>query len=122
MLIVSPEWAGSGYLWWPALCALCPKRWCFPEGRPVYLRGGTDLVPAPRWRTWAFLLDSRPAQMPGHPTSPPAVAPPMLLVGPPPQPLGAPPAQDPGADLMVAHRHTDTLPLGNRQGKRPRTS
>jgi len=24
MLIVAPEWSGPGYLWWTALCALCP--------------------------------------------------------------------------------------------------
>jgi len=47
MLVVAPEWSGQGYPWWTALCALCPRRWCFPEGRPVYLLGGTDLVPAP---------------------------------------------------------------------------
>jgi len=57
MPVVATEWSGPGYPWWTALCALCPKRWCFPEGRPVYLRGGTDLMPAPRWRTWAFHLD-----------------------------------------------------------------
>jgi len=62
MLVVVPECSGPGYLWWTALCALCPKRWCFPEGRPLYLRGVTDLVPATRWRTWAFLLYSRPPQ------------------------------------------------------------
>jgi len=33
MLVVAPEWSGPGYPWWTALCALCPKRWCFPEGR-----------------------------------------------------------------------------------------
>jgi len=47
MLIVDPEWSGPGCPWWAPLCALCPRRWCFPEGRPVYLRGGTDLVPDP---------------------------------------------------------------------------
>jgi len=74
MLVVALEWSGPGYLWWMALCALCPRRWCFPGGRPVYLRGGTDLVPAPRWRTWAFLLDSRPPLLPGPAGPPPAVA------------------------------------------------
>jgi len=63
MLIVAPEWGRPGYPWWAALCALGPRRWCFPEGWPVYLRGGTELIPAPRWRTWAFLLDSRPPQV-----------------------------------------------------------
>jgi len=48
VLIVAPEWGGPGYPWWAALCALCPRRWCFPDGRPVYLRGGTELMPAPR--------------------------------------------------------------------------
>jgi len=33
MLVVAPEW--SGYPWWTALCALCPRRWRFPDGRPV---------------------------------------------------------------------------------------
>jgi len=51
MLVVCPEWSGPGYPRWSALCALCPKRWCFPEGRPVHVRGGTGIVPAPRWRT-----------------------------------------------------------------------
>jgi len=71
MLVVAPEWSGPGYPWWTALCALCPKRWCFPEGRPVYMRGGKDLVPAPRWRTWAFLLDSQPLQLLGPAAPPP---------------------------------------------------
>jgi len=59
MLVVGPDWGGPGYPWWAALCALCPRRWCSPECRPVYLRGGTELMPTPRWRNWAFLLDSR---------------------------------------------------------------
>jgi len=85
MLVVAPEWTGHGYQWWSDLCALCPKKWCLPEGRPVYLRGGTVLMPAPRWKTWAFLLDSRPLQPPG-PTAPP----PDLDPVPPPTPPGCP--------------------------------
>jgi len=46
MLVVAPGWSGPGYPWFTALCTFCPKKWCFPEGRPVYLRGGRDLVPA----------------------------------------------------------------------------
>jgi len=116
MLVIAPEWSGPGYPWWKALCALCPKRWCFPEGRPVYLRGGTDLVPAPRWRTWAFLLDSRPPQQLGLAPPPPTVALAVTPAGPSP-PRVAPLDQDPGAQLMAAHRHTETLPLGSRPGK-----
>jgi len=33
------------------------------------------------------------------------------------QPQGAPPAHDPGANFMTAHRHADSLPLGRRPGK-----
>jgi len=99
-----------------------PQEVVLPRGPAGVPSRGYGSGAGPRLRTWAFLLDSRPAQLPGHPTSPPTGAAPMLLVGPPPQPVGAPLAQDPGADLMVAHRHADTLPLGNRQGKRPRTS
>ena len=83
MLIVAPEWGGPGYPWWAALCALCPRRWCFPEGRPVYLCGGTELMPAPRWRTWAFLLDSRPPVVPGPAAVPPAVPAALTLTNPP---------------------------------------
>jgi len=83
ILIVAPEWGGLGYPWWAALCALCPMRWCFTEGRPVYLRGGTELMPAPRWRTWAFLLDSRPLLVPGPPAVPPAVGAALTLTNPP---------------------------------------
>jgi len=50
MLIIAPEWPGLKYPWWAALCALCPKRWQFPQDRPLYLRGGTDLMLAPKWR------------------------------------------------------------------------
>jgi len=57
MLIIAPEWPGLQCPWWAALCALCPKRWQLPQDRPLYLRGGTDLMPAPKWRTWAFFLD-----------------------------------------------------------------
>jgi len=67
MLVIAPEWPGPQYPWLAALCALCPKRWELPQDRPVYLPGGTDPMPASRWRTWAFLLDSREglqAQMP----------------------------------------------------------
>jgi len=39
MLVIPQEWSGTWYPWWTALCALCPKRWCLPEGRPVSLRG-----------------------------------------------------------------------------------
>jgi len=35
----------------------------------------------------------------------------------PPAPRVAPPDQDPGAQFMAAHKHTDTLPLGSRPGK-----
>jgi len=59
MLVVIPEWSGPGYPWRTALCALCPKMSCLPEGRPVYMLWGTELVAAPGWRTWAFLLNSR---------------------------------------------------------------
>jgi len=54
---------------------------CFPEGRTVYLRGGNDLVPATRWRTWAFLLDSRPPQHFGLTPPPPTVAVAVTPVG-----------------------------------------
>jgi len=114
MLIVAQEWPGPQYPWWAALCALCPKRWQLPQDRPVYLRGGTGPMPAPRWRKWAFLLDSREglqAQMPPTPLPPPThqpLAPPVSET---------PRDQDPGAQLMVAHRHTDTLPPGSRPGK-----
>jgi len=118
MLVVTPKWSGPGYPWWTALCALCPRRWCFPEGRPVYLRGGTDLMPAPRRRTWAFLLDSRPQQQLGLAPPPPTVTLAVTPVGPPPG--IAPPDRDPGAQLMTAHRHTDTLPLGSRPRKSDR--
>jgi len=40
MLVGAPEWSAPGYPWRTALCALCHRRWCFPEGRPVNLRGG----------------------------------------------------------------------------------
>jgi len=40
MLVVVFEWSGSGDPWWSAVCAICPKKWCFPDGRAVYLRGG----------------------------------------------------------------------------------
>jgi len=74
MLVVAPELSGPWYPWWTALCTLCPKRWCFPEGRPVYLLWGTDMVPAPRWRPRAFALDSGPPQQSGLAPPPPAVA------------------------------------------------
>jgi len=115
MLVVAPEWGGPRYPWWAALCALCFRRWCFPEGQPVYLRGGTELIPAPRWRTWAFLLDSRPLVVPGPAAVPPAVPAVLTLMKPPPSAAEGALAPDPGADLMAAHRHADTLPLTNKQ-------
>jgi len=59
MLIVAPEWPGPHYPWWTMVCALCPRRLQLPQDRPIYLRGGTDVMPAPKWRMWAFLTDSR---------------------------------------------------------------
>jgi len=56
MLIIAPEWPGPQYPWWTALCALCPRRWQLPLDRPLYLRGGTDLMPAHRRRTWCWTL------------------------------------------------------------------
>jgi len=94
MPVVATEWSGPGYPWWTALCALCPKRWCFPEGRPVYLRGGTDVVPAPRWRTWAFLLDSRPPKQLGLAPTPPTMTLAVTPVGPP--TTGGAPGPGPG--------------------------
>jgi len=82
VLIIAPEWPSPQYPWWTALCALFPRRWQLPRDRPLYRRGGTDLMSAPRWRTWAFLLDSREgsqAHMP--PPPPPNLLPPL----PPPQ-------------------------------------
>jgi len=113
MLIVAPEWPGPQYPWWATLCALCPKRWQFPQDRPVYLRGGTDLMPDPRWRTWAFLLDSREGAEANMPPPPPPILPQTSA----PRMSEAPRALDPGAQLMTAHRHKDTLPLGSRPGK-----
>jgi len=89
MLVFAPEWSGPEYPWWTALCALCPRKLCFPEGRPVYLRGDTDTVPAPWWRTWAFLLDSRPPQLPGHPAPPPGAPSGVAPTVPPPTVGGA---------------------------------
>jgi len=41
----------------------------------VYLRGSTDLMPAPRWRTWAFLLDSREGAQANMLPPPPPILP-----------------------------------------------
>jgi len=49
MLIIALEWPGTQYPWWTTLCAVCPRRWQLPQDRPLYLRVGTDLMPAPRW-------------------------------------------------------------------------
>jgi len=51
MLVVAPDWTGTGYPWCSAVSALFPKKWYFPEGRAVFLRGGTVLMPGPLWRT-----------------------------------------------------------------------
>jgi len=59
MLVIAPRWPGPVYPEWASLCALCPNRWCLPQDRPIYIRWGSDLMPAPKWRTWSFLLDSR---------------------------------------------------------------
>jgi len=78
MLIISPEWPGPQYPWWTTLCALCPRRWQLPQDRPLYLRGGMDLIPSPRWRAWAFLLDSREGSQARMPTSAPPILPQTL--------------------------------------------
>jgi len=75
MLVIAPEWPGPQYQWWAALCALCPKRWQLPQDWPLYIRGVTDLIPAPRWRTWAFLLDSREGSQTRMPPPPPLILP-----------------------------------------------
>jgi len=55
-LILAPEYPGPQYSWWAAVRTLCPKRWQLPQDRALYLRGGgTDLMPAHKWRTWNFL-------------------------------------------------------------------
>jgi len=90
-----------------------PQAVAAPPGPANLPTGGTDLMPAPRWRTWAFLMDSREGSQ--SRTPPPAQAtlpPPMAPPGPAP-PRGG----NPGAQLTTAHRHTDTLPLGSRPGK-----
>jgi len=35
MLVIAPEWPGPPYPWLASLCALCPSRWCLPQGRPI---------------------------------------------------------------------------------------
>jgi len=112
MLIITPEWPGPLYPWWTTLCARCHSRWQLPQDRLLYLRGGTDLMPAPRWRTWALLMDSRE----GLQSRTPPPARPTLPSRPPPGP-DPPRGANPGAQLMSAHRHTDTLPFGSRPGK-----
>jgi len=78
MLIIAPEWPGTQYPWWTALCALCPRRWQIPQDRPFYLRGGTDLMLVPRWRAWAVLLDSRERSQAHMPPPPPSILLPEL--------------------------------------------
>jgi len=113
MLITATEWPGTQYPWWAALCALFPKRWQLPQDRPLYRRGATDLMPSRKWRTWAFLLDSREGSQAQAPLPP--APPPIIFVGP--SIAGGTTGPDPGALLMAAHRHMDTLPLGSRPGK-----
>jgi len=117
MLIVAPELLGPAYPWWTALCSISPKRWCFPDGRPVYLRGGTEQMPAPRWRTWAFLLDSRPPQLPGHPAPPPAVASAVAPTGPLPPTAGGSPAQNPGGEPHGRLQAREHPALGQQAGE-----
>jgi len=74
MLVIAPDWPGPQYPWWAALCALCPRRWQLPQYRSVYLQGGTDLMPAPRWQTWA-LLESREGAQANMPPPPPPILP-----------------------------------------------
>jgi len=50
MLVIAPEWPGPQYPCWASLCSLCPNRWCLPQDSPIYLRGGSDIMPAPKWR------------------------------------------------------------------------
>jgi len=59
MLIIDREWPGPHYSWWISLCVLCPNRCCLPQYRSIYIRWVSDLMPAPKCRTWAFLLESR---------------------------------------------------------------
>jgi len=113
MQVIAPEWPGPQYPWWAALCALCPKRWQLPQDRSVYLRGGRGSDVSPQVVNMGL-----PSGLPGgvtelHAPTTPADSPPN--VGPPAS--EAPRAADPGAQLMTAHRHTDTLPLGSRPGK-----
>jgi len=48
VLVIAPEGPGPQYHWWASLCALCPNRWCLPQDRPIYLRGGSDLIQNPK--------------------------------------------------------------------------
>jgi len=70
-------------------------------------------MPAPKWRTWAFLLDSRSGSH-GQPV--PAPSPPVGELQPQEEPRGL----DTSAQLVAAHRHTDSLPLGSKPGKTER--
>jgi len=82
--------------------ALCLKSWCLLQDRLVYLRGGTDLMPAPKWRKGAFVLDSRAEPQAQEPLPPPLQAGPVAL----PQQPGTPQ----GAQLTAAHRKSDIFP------------
>jgi len=113
MLVIAPEWPGPQYPWCAALCAMCPKRWELPQDRPVYLRGGghgPDACPQVEDMGLPVGFDGGAAGT-NAATSPAPAHPPT--VGP--QVSETPPDQDPGAQLMVAHRHTDTLPLRSRR-------
>jgi len=94
MLVIAPGWTGPKYPWWASL----------------YLREGSDLMPAPKWRTWAFLLNSCSGSQ-AHQSLPP---PPPVME---PHPQGNPGA---GTRALNSWRLTairTTLPLGSRPGK-----
>jgi len=72
MLVIAPEWPG------PVVGrVVCPvsQTVAATVGPARVPAGGTDLMPAPRWRTWAFLLDFREGVQARMPAPPPPILP-----------------------------------------------
>jgi len=68
ILVIAPDWPGPQYPWLASLCALCPKRWCPPQGRPITSEGArTSCLPPGGGlgsSCWTHDRDHRPSSPP----------------------------------------------------------
>ena len=59
-VLIVPEWKEKS--WWKRLQQIVVQSLQLPGGTGIFLQRGKRAMRAPKWKTWAFLVDGRKAQ------------------------------------------------------------